>query len=112
MQYTSDMNATAQDYQEYFHISDQTNVSSNQVYCDLIDPSYSKTGYMDLTGRSPKRSSRVNECILVEYHCDANCVEGIPTKNRKGPTIAAAWKLLHNTLKKSGVAPQAFVLDN
>ena len=67
---------------------------------------------MGLTGRFPKRSSRENEHILLGYHYEYNQIEGIPMKNRKGPTIAAAWKLLHNMFKKSGIVPQTFVLDN
>ena len=112
LQFTPIVNAVSHNYQDYFPISDQPNVRSNQVCYALINPSSSVTGYMDLTGRLPKRSSRGNECILLGHRYYSNYVEGIPTKNRKGPTIAASWKLLYNTFKKSVIAPQTFVLIN
>ena len=67
---------------------------------------------MDLTGRFPKKSSRGNEYIVVGCNYDANCVVGVPWRNRKGATIAESWKHIHNTFKKAGVAPETYVLDN
>ena len=63
-------------------------------------------------GRFPKRSFRGNEYILVRYHYNANCILASPIKNRKGSIIVDVWQSLHNTFKKSGIAPSTYVLDN
>ena len=67
---------------------------------------------MDLTGRFPKCSSHSNEYILVRYHYDTNCILVSLIKNRKGSIIINIQQALHNTFKKSGVAPSTYVLDN
>ena len=43
---------------------------------------------------------------------DANYIMDIPLRNRKGATINEAWQNIHNKLKKAGVAPETYVLDN
>ena len=67
---------------------------------------------MDLTGRSPKRSSRTNERVSVGFHLDANHVRVVPINNRKGSTIVESWKQLQLTFQKAGVSPKTHVLDN
>ena len=49
---------------------------------------------------------------MVGYHYDANHIQAIPIKNRKGQTITEAWEDLHNTFTKAEVAPQTYVLNN
>ena len=80
------------DEKDAFPLSDVPNTRTNDVCYSIINPQEITTGYMDLTGRFPKRSSRGNEYILVGYHFDANHIRGIPIKNRKGSTILEAWK--------------------
>ena len=48
--------------------------------------------YKDLTGRFAVKSSSSNECILVGYHYNANCILGHPVKDRKGLTLTKVWK--------------------
>ena len=67
---------------------------------------------MDPIGRFPKRSSRVNECILIGYHFDSNQIRAVPIKNKKCSTIAEAWIQLQSTFQKAGVSPKTYVLDN
>ena len=42
-----------------------------------------EVAYTYLTGRSPYRSSRGNEYILVGYHFDGNTILAEPIKNRQ-----------------------------
>ena len=70
------------------------------------------TACIDLTGRFPKKSSSGNECILVGYHHDGNCVLGEPIKDRRGSTITEAWKIIHDHFKKAGSSPETYVMDN
>ena len=67
---------------------------------------------MDLAGRFPKKSSRDNEYILVAYHYDGNYIQRHPVKDRKGHTIAEAWKQIHSIFKKAGNPPEICILDN
>ena len=92
--------------------SDVPNNKSNEVMYVIINREEISTAYQDLTGRFPQRSSRGNEYILIGYHYDANCILGIPVKNRTAPVLTASWQKLHNIFKKSGCAPSTWVLDN
>ena len=97
---------------DHFPMSDVPNIKSNNVCYVLVDPQEIATGYIDLTGRFPKKSSRGNEYILVAYHFDANHIMALPIKNRRGPTITEAWETIHNDFKRAGAAPNTYVLDN
>ena len=46
------------------------------------------------------------------YHYDSNCILTHPVKNRKGPTLTAAWQFLQNEFAKAGTVPEVWVLDN
>ena len=72
----------AETLQDLFPTSETPNLKTHNVCYALLNPQDIATGYMDLTGRFPKQSSRGNEYILVGYHFDANLVKGIPLKNR------------------------------
>ena len=98
--------------QDSFPISDIPNIKTNNVCYILVNPQEIATGYLDLTGRFPRRSSRGNEYILVAYHYDANLIKAIPLKNRRGQTITESWQLLHNEFQRAGEAPKVYVLDN
>ena len=93
-------------------MSDSPNVKTNEVMYLLIDREEMSTGYQDLTGRFPQRSAKGNEYVLVGYHYDANCILGIPVRNRTAPELTTAWQKLHNIFKKAGCAPSTWVLDN
>ena len=98
--------------QDYFPSSDSPNTKTNEVCYALIDMESESVGYMDLTGRFPKRSSRGNQYILVAYHYDGNYIHGEAVKNRKGSSIAAAWVSIQSTFKSAGSSPTTYVLDN
>ena len=95
-----------------FPLSDSRNLRTNDVCYSIINPQEITTGYMDLTGRFRKRSIRRNEHVSLGCHLDANHIRVAPIKNRKGSTIAEAWKQLQSTFKKIGLAPKTYVLDN
>ena len=87
------INATQEDY---FPSSDVLNVKTIEVCYVLVDIEEESVGYIDLTGRFLKRSSRGNQHILVAYHYDTNYIHYVPVKNRKGSLIAAAWNSTHS----------------
>ena len=49
---------------------------------------------------------------MVGYYFNANCILGMPIRNRKGVTIAERWKKLHEDFKKVRVVPFIYILDN
>ena len=99
------------DIQDFFPPSESPNHRTNEVCYAIIDLE-KELGFMDLTGKFPRKSSRGNEYLLIGYNYDANHIRAIPIKNRKGPTITEAWKQLHRDFKKAGAAPKTYVLDN
>ena len=98
--------------QDHFPPSPTPNVKSNSVAYLILNTDEVSTGYIDLTGRFPRRSSRGNEYILVGYHDDGNAILAAPIKDRTANTITKAWHTMHNKFKLSGTAPTVYVLDN
>ena len=88
------------------------NVKEHRVAYSIISREEMVTAYKDLTGRFPVRSTMGNKYILVGYHYDANCILGVPVRNRTGPVLAKAWEQLQNEFAKAGVAPEVWILDN
>ena len=76
---------------DFFPTSLTPNVRSNAVAYLLVDPTDTTAGYVDLTGRFPKRSSRGNEYILVGYHYDGNTIVATPIRDRTATSIVNAW---------------------
>ena len=74
---------------DFFPEPVKPNIKSKEA-CYALYESNDAVGCMDLTGRFPKVSLSGNQCILVGCNCDGNCIDAIPTKNRKGPTITEA----------------------
>ena len=70
------------------------------------------TGYMDLTGRFPQRSSRGNNYILIVYHYEANAIIAKAIKDRTATTITNTWKEIHKGFSQSNNSPKIYVLDN
>ena len=70
--------------EDYFPMSDIPNIKTHEVCYFLVSPNEISTGFMDLTGLFPQKSSQGHEYILVGYHYDRNLIHGIPIKNRKG----------------------------
>ena len=98
--------------EDQFPISDKPNIKKQDVIYAIIDKDEISTAYTDLTGRFPMRSSMGNQYILVGYHYDSNCILGHAVKDRKAHTLTAAWRVLHATFAKAGVAPKTYVMDN
>ena len=106
------LNVTDEDDADAFPESPKPNIKINQVAHALVDRNNMNTAHQDLTGRFPVRSRKGNKCILVGYHCDANCILAHPVKNRLGPTLTAAWQHSQDEFAKAGTAPEVWVMDN
>ena len=100
------------DLHDNFPISLEPNDKSNQVVYVVIDKKELSTGYQDLTGRFPVRSTQGKEYVLVGYHYDTNCIIGHPIKNRTAQTLMAAWEHLQKEFSIEGTTPEVWVLDN
>ena len=98
-------------FDDAFPISEKANVRTNDVVYAIIDHK-ANLAYMDLTGRFPYKSSRGNEYILVAYHFDANAILVDALKNREAKTITEAWENINNRIKKGGLQPNTYILDN
>ena len=88
------------------------NIRSNSVAYLLVNPTDTTTGYVDLTGRFPRRSSKGNEYIPVGYHFDGNKILATPIKDRAATSIVNEWQHLHNQFKNAGAPPTTYILDN
>ena len=49
---------------------------------------------------------------MVAYHYDANCILGVPVKNRTSTELTKAWEHLQSEFARAGEAPEIWVLDN
>ena len=95
-----------------FPLSPVPNTKSNDVAYVIINKYYIYTGYTDLTGRFPMRSSRGNQYILVGYYYDGNYIYSKTVKDRKVATLIAAWEQVHDMFAKAGVIQNTYVIDN
>jgi hypothetical protein len=67
--------------------------------CATIQPFTAKnTAYHDLTGRSPHRSSRGNEYLLIVYDYDSNSILHCALKNKTAAEIKRGWQHIHERL--------------
>ena len=89
-----------------------TQGKTNDVVYIIINHDDMVTGYMDLTGRFPQRSSRGNNYILVGYHYDANAITANAIKDRTATSITHTWQTLHESFEQSNSVPNIYVLDN
>ena len=46
------------------------------------------------------------------YHYDANIILFKVIKNRRAATLTTAWTAINNRLKKAGVDPKTYIMDN
>ena len=49
---------------------------------------------------------------MIAYHYDVNVILFKAIKNRRAATLTAAWISLNNRLKKAGVEPKSYIMDN
>ena len=85
---------------------------TNQVAYVLLNHKQLSTGYFDLTGRFPQKSSRGNEYILVGYHYNADAILATAIKDRTTHSITSAWQKMHDTFALSNNKPEVYILDN
>ena len=71
-----------------------------------------KTGYHDLTGAFPNKSSRGNRYIFFVYDYDGNAILTQPINNLQAAKIHNAWLSLHKVLQRSGKAPNLYTMEN
>ena len=97
-----------------FHPPQDINTpKTHNCFLTLCNPSQNKqTGYLDLTGRFPYRSSRGNQYILTVYDYDSNAILVKAIKNRQAESITSAWKTIVAKLERQGIQPTLFIMDN
>ena len=100
------------DFADFHPTQDINSPKTFNCFTTIIDTSNAKTGFIDLTGRFPYRSSRGNQYLLLLYDYDSNAILVETLKNRKAETIVVAWKKLTNILERQGVQPKYFLMDN
>ena len=77
LQSTKPKNTENEEELDSFLTPNEPNIKINNVCYAIVNLNKIITGYINLTGHFPKRSSRENKYIL----------RAIPIKNRKGQTI-------------------------
>ena len=90
-------------------------ISSTKTFDDcgnIIPFVATRTGYHELTGTFPHKSSRGNQYIFVLYDYDGNAILTQPIKNRQTATIRDAWLSLHQVLQRSDNATNLYIMDN
>jgi hypothetical protein len=68
--------------------------------------------YMDLSGKFPVRSSKVNWYVMVCYVFDCNCVKVVPMKSRSASEWVKTYDIIHQELTSKGFKPKLQTLDN
>ena len=95
------------------HRHDMNTPKTHNCFITICHPSQNqKTGFLDLTGRFPYRSSRGNQYILTVYDYDSNAILVKAIKNRQAETITNAWKSIVAKLEKQNIQPTIFIMDN
>ena len=61
--------------------------------------------------RFPYRSNRGDEYIMAVYHYDANTILVEPVKNSPAGSLTD-WTILNEKVKKVGVTPKTYIMDN
>jgi hypothetical protein len=103
---------TEEDNDNYFPTPESPNKKSYQASAKLIEFNTKNTGYGDLTGRFPHKSSRGNQYLLIIYDYDSNAILAEPLKNKTAGEITKAWMHIHNKLQTQGANPSIYIIDN
>ena len=85
---------------------------THQHMCMIMDFQPSSKAYFDLTGKFPYKSSRGNQYIMVFYNYDANYINAIAVKTRQAAELKNAFCTHTDTLRRSGINPSLYILDN
>ena len=80
------------------------------VYTKVYDAR--ETMFSDQTGQFPKRSQRGNKYIMVLVEIDSNAILVEPMKSRKDAEMIRAYTVLLTRLKRAGIIPKKYILDN
>ena len=92
-----------------FHpLPDPLSPKTLNYFSIIIDIHNSNTGFIDLTGRFPYRSSRGYQYLLLIYDYDSNAILVEPIKNRTSDSIIAPWKKNNNFFKTTRCPTQVF----
>jgi hypothetical protein len=96
-----------------FTVVDTTNHRTNFLYATLgvVHPATGQV-YTDQTGRFPVDANDGHKYLMVLYDYDSNAILTSPLRDRRGPTIKAAYQKLHALLLKKGYRPKLQRLDN
>ena len=70
------------------------------------------TVFYDQTGHFPTISKRGNKYIIVMVDIDSNTILVEPLKNRTYAELTRAYCVMMLRLKRAGIIPQNYILDN
>ena len=101
-----------EEHNDYFPTDEHLERPTNEAMAMILPFESKHTGYLDLTGRFPYRSSNGNEYILVVYDYDSNAILTEPIKNRQAASIRDGFNKIVNRLKERGAKPKLYILDN
>ena len=93
-------------------VQDLLSLKTHNVFTaiELFTPK--QTGYADITGLFPFKSTCGAQYFLVLYNRDSNANLATTLKTRQAHKIKAAWNKLHNQLLQSGTDPKVYIVDN
>jgi hypothetical protein len=80
------------------------------IYTTMYD--ICKTMFLDQTGQFPTCLKSGNKYIMVLVEIDSNAILVEPMKNRKDAEMIRAYNALLLQLKRAGIIPKKYVLDN
>jgi len=90
--------------------AENPNIRTHYCYAAIVE----LTGqvYSDQTGPFPITSSSGYKYIFCIYDFDSNLIDGTPLRDKSGPSILAAYKVVFSKLKQAGLTPKLARLDN
>ena len=94
------------------HFPVETKTVTNECIAAIIDYAQTKKGFFDLIGQFPFPSSRGNNYIFILYDQDSNAILATTLKSRTAGDITKAWNKLHDRLKRRGIQPTTYIMDN
>ena len=88
---------------------DTESVKTHEIFATIIPFNLKITGFSDLTGAFPYKSSRGNLYVMVMYDYDKNAILAEPIKNRQAAIIHNTFTKFHRSSKQE-VTTQNFTL--
>ena len=90
---------------DYFPHDENLQQPTHDALAAIIPFEARMTGYSDLTGRFPFKSSRGNQYVLVVYDYDSNAILAEAIPNRQAASIRDAFIKIVNKLSTRGAKP-------